>query len=73
MDFFVSTEPIKWEMDPSHGLLLSIEKVFKKITEHALTLFHNIQLYIQSGLEACSGQDWGFMKWWDSFKANLAA
>lgn len=31
-----------------------VEKVFKKITEHALTLFHIIQSYIQSELEACS-------------------
>lgn len=29
----------------------------KKITGHALTLFHIIQSYIQSGLEACSGED----------------
>lgn len=34
-----------------------LKKVFKKITEHALTLFDNIQSYIQSGLEACSGKD----------------
>lgn len=34
-----------------------VEKVFKKITEHALTLFHIIQSYLQSGLEACSGED----------------
>ena len=36
-----------------------VEKVFKKMAEHALTLFHIIQSYIQSGLEACRIEDSG--------------
>lgn len=42
-----------------------LKKFVEKITEHALTLFHIIQSYIQSGLEACRGEDWGFLNdWW---------
>lgn len=41
-------------------LCMLVEKshfIFKKITKHALTLFLIIQHYVQSGLEACSGED----------------